>query len=247
MASLSELRAIHAERIDDERRAFEHQRQAEAGARHAAEQAARVAAETRVREQRDAELRLQEARVTAEREARLSVEKHEAAERARHDGELAAQRQHQELELRRAAVAKQRPRWMIVVTGLAVCAGFGLAYVAVRAAHEADAASEQRRLAETEKQRAHEQAAEAQAQLASMIADLDTANDRLSALQRAVIDAQDDADRRKVMLEIAQARREASDKKARLDKWKRDRDAIERGKGLHQDPHCLDTALGCLK
>jgi hypothetical protein len=50
-----------------------------------------------------------------------------------------------------------------------------------------------------------------------------------------------------VLQEIADAKREAYEKKQNLDAWKRKQDKLEQAKGLHQDPHCLDSALGCLK
>src|SRR4051812_31323400 len=164
MSSLSELRAIHHQRLEDERTSFERDRQAELEARRAAEEAARAAADARVKDERDAILRIEEARVAAEREARLRLEAADAAAPAGHLAELETQRQLQQMELRRAEIAKKRPKWMVVVTGLAVCAGLGLGYVAIESARDADAASQQRQLAEQQKDQAKRDAAESRAQ-----------------------------------------------------------------------------------
>ena len=50
----------------------------------------------------------------------MRVESAEAAERARQQAALEQSRMQQEMDLRRAEVAKKRPTWMLVVTGLAL-------------------------------------------------------------------------------------------------------------------------------
>ena len=78
---------------------------------------------------------IEESRVAAEREARMRVESTEATERQRHQAAIEQQRLQQEMELRRAEVAKKRPTWMLAVTGLAVVGAVVLAYVGVTAYH----------------------------------------------------------------------------------------------------------------
>src|SRR5260221_10946547 len=119
MTSLGELRDIHQQRIVDERAAFERERAAEVEAKRAAEQAKLDAELDRQRADREAALRIEQARADAEREARLAIEAAQAAERARMQIALEQQRHHDETELRRAEVAKQRPRRMIAVTVIA--------------------------------------------------------------------------------------------------------------------------------
>src|SRR5262249_42633942 len=137
LASLHELKAIEEQRIADERAVVERARADELEARRAAEQARVDAEEARLRAERDERIRIEEARVAAEREARLRVEAHEASERARHQAELDHHRLEQEMELRRAEVAKKRPTWMLAVTGLAVCGGIALAVFAYERAQQA--------------------------------------------------------------------------------------------------------------
>jgi len=246
MSSLSELRAIHHQRLEDERTSFERDRQAEVEARRAAEETARAAADARVKEERDTLLRIEEARVAAEREARLKLEAAQASERARHVAELEAQRQQQEMELRRAEIAKKRPKWMVAVTGLAVCAGVGLGYLAIQSAREADAASQKRQIAETQKEQARRDAAESRAQLAIIEKSLDDTSAKLDGLTKALGIAQTDADRRKLSDQIAAERKKEADDRQRIIDWKKKQDDIDRHNGLHNDG-CLGTAVGCLK
>ncbi|MEO8554595.1 MAG: hypothetical protein ABI678_31680, partial [Kofleriaceae bacterium] len=191
-------------------------------------------------------LRLEEARVAAEREGRLKLEAADAAERARHVAELETRRQEQELELRRAEIAKKRPRWMVAVTGLAVCAGLGLGYLAIQSAREADAASEKRKVAEALKEQAKRDAAESRAQLAIIEHSLDDTSTKLDALTHALAIAQTDADRTRLSAQIAAAHKKEADDRQRIIDWKKHQDEVDRHNGLHNDG-CLDTAVGCLK
>src|SRR5262249_35614528 len=122
LASLSELRAIEQERIADERAAVERARAAEVEAKRVAEQARLDAEQARIRAEREQRMRIEQARLDAEREARMKVMAAEAAERARLETALEHQRVAEELELRRAEIAKKRPTWMLVVTGVALVA-----------------------------------------------------------------------------------------------------------------------------
>jgi hypothetical protein len=246
MSSLSELKAIHHQRIADEQATFERGRIAELEGRRAADQAVRDAAEAKLREERDAQIRIEEARVAAEREARMKLEAADAAERTRYAAELEQQRQLQEAELRRAEIAKQRPKWMIVVTGIAIAAGLALGYMAIQSAREADAAHAKQVTAEHEKQLAREQAAQAQVELAGLEKSLDQGAAKLDQLAKDLAIAQNDADRLRIKHQIdeqnkadADERRRIADLKAK--KWKHDRDSTLDQSG------CLSTPLGCLK
>jgi len=246
MSSLSELKAIHHERIADEQASFERARIAEFEARRAAEEAVRAAAEAKLREERDAQIRIEEARVAAEREARMKVEAAEAAERARYAAELEQQRQFQEAELRRAEIAKKRPRWMIAVTGVAVAAGLALGYMAIQSAHEAELAAEQQKAAEHDKQVAKEQAAQARVELAELEKSLDGSTAKLDELTRALTAAQNDADRLKIKHQIDEQNKIAAQERQRIADLKQKKWHDDRVKKLDQKD-CLGTALGCLK
>lgn len=244
MSSLSELRAIHHQRLEDERTTFEREQVAQLEARRAAEEAARAAADARIREERDAILRIEEARVAAEREARMKLEAAEAAERARHVANLEAQRQQQEMELRRAEIAKKRPKWMVAVTGLAVCAGLGLGYLAIQSAREADAASHKRQIAEQQKEQAKRDAAESRAQLAIIEKNLDDTSTKLGELTKALAVAQNDADRKRIANEIAEQHKQEAIQHQRILDWKKAEDDRIRHGGIHNEA-CANTVLGC--
>jgi len=246
MTSLSELKAIHHERIADEQASFERARIAEIEARRAAEEAVRAAADAKLREERDAQIRIEEARVAAEREARMKVEAGEAAERARYAAELEHQRQIQEAELRRAEIAKKRPKWMMVVTGLAVAAGLGLGYVALDRARDAQVAAEKQKAAEHEKQVAKEQAAQAQVELASLEKSLDSSDAKLADLTTSLIAAQNDADRLRLKHQIDEQNKIAAQERQRIEELKQKKWHDDRVKKIDQS-NCLGTALGCLK
>jgi len=246
MTSLSELKAIHHQRIADEQATFERGRIAELEARRAAEDAVRAAADAKLREERDAQIRIEEARVAAEREARMKLEAADAAQRAHYAAELEHQRQVQEAELRRAEIAKQRPKWMIAVTGIAIAAGLGLGYMAIQSAREAELAQQKQLAAEHDKQLAREQAAQAQVELAGLVTSLDSNDAKLAELTKSLQVAQNDADRQRIKHQIDEQNKVAADERRRIDdikakKWKHDRDTK-----LDQS-NCLNTALGCLK
>lgn len=245
MSSLSELKAIHHERIADEQASFERARMAEIEARRAAEEAVRAAADAKLREEREAQVRIEEARVAAEREARLKLEVAEAGQRARYAAELEQQRQLQEAELRRAEIAKQRPKWMIAVTGVAIAAGIALGAFAIQSAREAEAAQAKQVIADHEKQAAREQAAQARSDLEGLEKSMDASDAKLAALTKSLEIAQSDADRLRIKHEIDEQNKIAADNRRRIDeinakKWKHDRDHP-----LDQSS-CVDTPLGCL-
>lgn len=246
MSSLSELRAIHHQRIEDERTSFERDQVAQLEARRAADAAVRAEAEAKVKEERAELLRIEEARVAAEREARLKLEAADAAERARHVAELETQRQLQEMELRRAEIAKKRPKWMVAVTAVAVAAGLGLGYLAIQSARDADAASEKRQIAERQKEQAKKDAAESRAQLAVIEKSLDDTSAKLGDLTQALAVAQNDADRKHLADQISEQRRQEALARQRILDWKKAEDIRIRNGGLHNEG-CLDTAVGCTK
>jgi len=235
MTSLHELRAIEQQRIADERAAVARARDEEAAAAKAAEQARVDAEAAREKAERDERLRIEEARVAAEREARLRVEAAEVAERARHAALLEQDRLAQEMELRRAEVAKKRPTWMVAVTGIALAAGIGFAVFAVDRAHQADAAVEAKNRADADVAQAKADAAAAVARLDAMQRDLDELDGKVKQAQHALDVAKSEAERKQ-----AQALLDAANAKARAahDAWlkaKADKDHQDRIKGFKVD------------
>lgn len=246
MTSLDELRAIHSQRIADERATFEAERMAVVESRRRAEVVQRAAAEAQLREERDAQIRLEEARVAVEREARMKLEAMDAAERTRYAAELDARRQAQEMELRREEVAKKRPRWMIVVTTIAVAAGITLGYFAVQSSRDADEASQKRAIAEQQKEQARQVAQAAEGQLAVIESNLDTVHTKLERALALLATADKEADWTRAKQAVAAARAEEAAERRRLEDWKAKKLLDEKRKGLHNEG-CVDTPTGCVK
>ena len=246
MTSLSELKSIHEQRILDERAAFERERAAEIAAKHAAEQARIAAEQAKVQAERDEVLRIEQARADAEREARMRVEAAEAAERARLQIALEQQRHDAEISLRRAEVAKKRPKWMLGVTAMAVCAGIALTFFAVQRGREADEASERARIAQQQQQAALQEVKDSRAQLDRVQRDLDALDVRIQAAAKAVLEAQNDADRKHARELAMAAEQERIDAKRRLDEAKARHDAAIRHNGLDFTKCANSSALGCM-
>jgi hypothetical protein len=245
LASLDELKAIHHQRIADERDAFECDRRARADAIRQAEDAQIAADAARVREAREAiELELA-ARTAAEREARLRVVAATEAEQARLAAELAARRQEAELELRREAIAKQRPRWMIAVTALAVCAMVILGFAAVNHERAAAAARAREVAAKTERDVAIADARAAKEQLERVDGQIAQLQDQVDHAIDRVANAQKDADRTRELDELHASQKRLADAKQRHDDYVKAQQAIARNKGIHEED-CAKTGLGCI-
>jgi hypothetical protein len=168
LASLQELRAIEEQRLADERAAVVHAAEQRERERAEAERLRREAAEVRVRAEQEAALAREHARLEAEREARLRIEAAEAAERARLAATLEQERVAQELELRRAEVARKRPTWMVAVTSLAVAGAAVLAYISVDSMRGSEAATVAKREADARAALAKQEAEQARATLAEI-------------------------------------------------------------------------------
>ncbi|NVB84291.1 MAG: hypothetical protein HOV81_38295 [Kofleriaceae bacterium] len=225
ITSLSELRAIEQQRLVEERSAIERQRQAEADARQAQERARREAEEARVRAEREELMRLEIARAEAEREARLRVEAAEAAERARLQIALDQQRMTEEMELRRVEAAKKRPTWMVAVTAVACMAAVGLTWFAIdRSSRMADAERAKENALALAKQ-ADEEKHEAAKKVGMLEQNLGELDAQVTKAQKALTDAQNDADRKRAAAELVvanqrkwEAKKAADAAKAALDK-----------------------------
>jgi hypothetical protein len=247
MTSLHELKAIEQERVADERAAFERSRAAEIDARIRAEKDAAAAVEARQRAEREERIRIEEARVAAEREARMRVEATEAAERARQHAMLEQQRLEQEIELRRAEVAKQRPTWMLAVTGLALAAGIGLAWFAIDRAQASEVAAQQEKVANDRAKKADDERAKAATQLAAMQQELTQLDTRVKKAIDDVIIAQNDADRRRAKDQLVQLQREQYETQKRIEEQRKKAFDVERKGGVHFGAECTNTALGCIE
>ncbi len=202
--SLRELRGLEDERREREARLVRDAEAARLAERIAVALREREAIAAAERAERDERLRIVESREAAERAARIAVEQAEATERARLAAQLEEQRFAQELELRRAEVAKKRPTWMLVVTGIAVFAAMGLIWFAVQRQHASDESQ-----AETEQAQRDKAAAVALAEKAR--GDLDRMDKDLAALDGRVKDAIADVIRDQTAYERQQAAKHLAD------------------------------------
>lgn len=185
MTSLGELRAIERARQAEESAAVQAAIDAKRSERERAEQAARDAEAAWQTAEREAKLQAELAREEAERKARLEIEAAEAAERARHQIALDARRIDEELAIQRELARRQRPRWMMAVTGVAITAALGLGWFAASAGNKADRAQEARAMALAAKANAQHDAETARQQAERLARDNQSLEDRLgSAIQR---------------------------------------------------------------
>ena len=244
MTSLHELRAIEQQRIADERAATARAREAEDTARRAAEQAQLDERMARERAARDAELRIEQARADAAREVRMRVEATEAAERARLAAALEHERVAQELELRRADIAKRRPTWMVVVTVLAIAGGVGFGALAIDRMHEADSAQADKAAARADMVAAKQTAAEAIARLDAMQKDLDALDAKVREAQHAVAIATNKIELEHAQQLLSEANRKAAAARQHEHDLQVAKDAAIRKAGF--DATKCNGVLGCL-
>src|SRR5688500_2053360 len=146
--SLRELRQIEENRVQEEEHAVRSAEEARARAQAEAERRRLDEEQAKINAEREHLRQIEEAKLAAEREARMRVESAEASERARQQAALEQSRMQQEMELRRAEIAKKRPTWMLAVTGLALVAAVALIFFAINRMRESDEAGEAKRKAE---------------------------------------------------------------------------------------------------
>lgn len=243
LSSLSELRAIEEERIADERAAELARRAAIEAAEHARQAAIEEAAAKKAREEHEARLAIENARFAAEREARMKIEAAEAQERARQQAILAEQRLAQEMELRRAEVAKKRPTWMVAVTVVATLAAFVLVYVAIDRTRAQEQAETEKKIAVDKQRDMKRQLEELQATVAGIegeLSALDTLTDKL-VKQLAEADTQAKiAEAQKELARVNEKKRQLRENKRKADELKR---KIERGQEIKMSEKCQKNAL----
>jgi len=243
LASLNELRAIEHQRLADERAAVEAALDAKRRDREAAARVAREAAAARIAAERDAQLATEVARAEAERQARLHIEASEAAERARHLVALEERRLDEEIALQREVARRQRPRWMIALTGLAVAAAVGLGWFAALRERESAAAERAEVTAQAAQREAEREAREAQAAVDKLAHELAVLDARVAATIERVIKAQTAAELQAAASALADERRQ----QANLRDQQRRRDDVrkrkERTSPVVISPDCLTSAI----
>ena len=243
LASLNELRAIEQQRLAEERAAIEAALQARRHARAAAEKAAREAAAARIAAEHNAQLAAEAARAEAARQARMHIEATEAAERARHQAALEERRLGEEMALRREVARRQRPRWMVVLTGCAMIAALGLGGFAVERQHESTLARQVHDRAVQAKAEADAAAREAQEALDKLNRELGQLEAKVAeALERVRI-AQTEAARQAAYDQLRQLQRHEAEIKQQQRQREDERKRKERAAGVVIAPDCLNNAI----
>jgi len=241
--SLSELREIERQRIADEVAALQRAEAARIAAREEAVRREREEVEARARAEREAEIAREQARLAAAREERLHVEAAAAAELARQQMALEHARMEREHELRREAVARTRPKWMVAVTSCAVAAALGLSAFAVWKGIDARHAQERTRVAELERQQAKDAAQKAQDDLVAVQRESEEHAQRLASLDEQLRHADSEAKRKALEEKIKQERLAQRERDARLRKLAEDRAREERLRGIVVSDECKTNVL----
>jgi len=200
-----------------------------------------------VRAERDEVLRIETARENAEREARMRVESAEAMERNRVQAALEQQRLQQEMELRRAEVAKKRPTWMLAVTGVALVAAIGLNRHCVAGVAAQDRVGRGRGDREGRKEQGRGAGPGGQDRVNKLASDIKEQDDRLNSAEVALKTAQTDADRRAAQSNLDKLRQQKFEMEQRIQAAKNAAAKAERAKGVHLSKECLENPLakGC--
>lgn len=229
--NLNELRELEARRIveDQTRRAEAIAARVQAAAD--AEAAACAALEAKARAERDEVVRLAAAQAAAAREERHKLEVLEAAERARHQAELEAVRQREELAIRRIEANQRRPKWMIAVTVLATIATIVLVVFTTRALASEEQSTSAAETARRERDKAIAMRDAAAKELVGLEGQLAALDRDVDAATRKLIDAETKAQRDQAARDIAKARADklALEKAIREAKARKEREDRLRG------------------
>lgn len=242
MSSLAELRAIEEERVAAERSAVAAAEEARLRDRELSEQRVRDRETQRIQIERDAALAVERARVDAERELRLRVEAAEAGERARHQAVLDERRLTEELEMRRAEVARKRPTWMVAVSSCAVVAAIASSTFAVDRHRAVGAANEDKELSNRARQEAREDARHAMGELAKAQAALTTLEGRVASAIDEVKRAQRAQDLAAAAAKLKKLAEDSEQIKRDADAAQRETDKEIRNRPVVIDPECIRNA-----
>jgi hypothetical protein len=241
--SLRELRAIEQQRLADEHAAVESAIEAKRRDREIAAQTAREAAEARIAAERDAQLASETARAETERQVWLRIEAAEAAERARHVVALEERRLDEEIALRRETAMRQRPRWMIALTGLAVASAIGLGWFAALRQRESASAERARAEAEATTLEARRDASVAKAGLEELARELAVLDGKVTEAIDRVSKAQTAAERQAAAEALREARRQQASVRDQLRRREDERKKKERLAPVVIAPDCLNNAV----
>lgn len=246
--SLRELRQIEENRVQEEEQAVRSAEQARLHAQQQEERRRRDEEEAKVNAERAAALAIEQARENAEREVRMRVESTEAAERARQQAALEQQRLQQEMELRRAEVAKKRPTWMLAVTFTAIIGVIVAIVLIINAKSSEEKANEEKTQAQIDKDKAIKAAEEAQKKVDELTRDLADQDRKVQVAVDDVVKAQSDADRATAKANLDRLRQEKADYERRLAEARAAAERAKRLKGATINEECKNNPLakGCM-
>lgn len=232
MTSLAELKSIEQQRLADERASVIRTDELRRHAAAEAERMAREQVERKVREEREAILAIEQAKVAAERELRLRVEQAEQAERARQQIALEQERHQQELELRKAEVAKKRPTWMMAVTGLALALATVLVVMTVNAIGHSDEADDARARSNAVAEKARQDADKMRDELTRLETNLRELDGKVDVAIKRVAAAQTQAEAKAAGEEMKRLARERADANAAAAEFRRKEELRKRREGV---------------
>jgi hypothetical protein len=246
--SLRELQLIEKSRVEEEVVAVRDAEHARVRAREEAERRERAEQEAWAQAEREHQRSVEEAHLAAEREARMRVEAAEAAEQARAQVELDRQRLQDEMELRRAEVAKKRPTWMLVVTGLALAAAVALILFANQKMNQSDEDKRNKQVAEQRAQQAIADSKEAHRKLESVEKDLEELEGTMKSTQDALMAAQNDADRQAARTKLAALQQQEQAAREHVRQLRDAAEHIQRIQPINTSDVCRNAPLakGCM-
>jgi hypothetical protein len=243
LASLSELREIEEQRVADERAAVEAAELAVTAAREAEARRKEEAIAATARAEHDAKLAIEHARLAAEREARLKIEATEAAERTRQQAVLAETRFAQEMELRRAEVARKRPTWMVAVTAVAMLAAFALIYVAIDRTRASEQAKEREQVAKLQQKEMRRELDELTTQFSLLETELTSLSAKTTKALDDLAKADTEAKRKSLAEEIRQNQAREREIRHKQELIEIERTKKKRKEEIKVPQKCLDNAV----
>lgn len=175
----------------------------------------------------------------------MRVEQAEQAERARQLMALEQERHQQEMALRKAEVAKKRPKWMMAVTGLALALATVLVVMTVKALAHSDDAEVAKTKSDAVAEKARQDAEKMRDELNRLEANLRDLDGKVDLAIKRVAAAQTAAEAKAAGDEVKRLAREKSEANAAAAKLRYEQELKKRLEGVHGvctgDSICRDT------
>jgi hypothetical protein len=168
-------------------------------------------------------------------------------ERQRVQAALEQQRLQQDMEIRRAHVAKTRPTWMLAITGIALVAAIGLIFFAIQRKRASEAAEEAAEIAKKASAQAVEDARVARKQVDDLMRQTKDLDDKVTVAIDAVGKAKSLSEQRAAQAELDKLRQQKIEMDARMAAARDAAEKAKRREGIHLSKECLENPLakGC--